>query len=105
MHWSSEDVGKEYISLVHGWMDPSVNDVHKRIRVDTENFKHTISSRSIVSDSGEPACTNVATLGHMFQSSGELSIDAEENNQEQYTLVALKLLTGRTHQIRVHMLA
>eukprot|EP00747_Dinoflagellata_sp_TGD_P124631 gnl/TRDRNA2_/TRDRNA2_174031_c3_seq5.p1 gnl/TRDRNA2_/TRDRNA2_174031_c3~~gnl/TRDRNA2_/TRDRNA2_174031_c3_seq5.p1 ORF type:complete len:188 (-),score=33.06 gnl/TRDRNA2_/TRDRNA2_174031_c3_seq5:106-669(-) len=54
--------------------------------------------RSVISDSGKPAFTEVATLAHLFFNA---SGTAEE---DRYSLLVLKLHTGCTHQIRVHML-
>eukprot|EP00747_Dinoflagellata_sp_TGD_P124630 gnl/TRDRNA2_/TRDRNA2_174031_c3_seq4.p1 gnl/TRDRNA2_/TRDRNA2_174031_c3~~gnl/TRDRNA2_/TRDRNA2_174031_c3_seq4.p1 ORF type:complete len:233 (-),score=39.17 gnl/TRDRNA2_/TRDRNA2_174031_c3_seq4:95-793(-) len=55
--------------------------------------------RSVISDSGKPAFTEVATLAHLFFNA---SGTAEE---DRYSLLVLKLHTGCTHQIRVHMQA
>merc|ERR1719353_1191788 len=47
-----------------------------------------------------PACTEVTTLARLSRMA--IGVDACE---DRFSLVALKLHTGRTHQIRVHMLA
>ena len=90
---------KEYVCLVHGWVDPSVTEIQKRIRVD----KKKGFVRSTVSDSGKSAYTELATLAHLSRAPDGMS--KGDASEERYSLVALKLHTGRTHQIRVHMLA
>eukprot|EP00971_Amphidinium_carterae_P173295 3435612-Amphidinium_carterae.1 len=106
LQWCSYDVSKEYICVAHGWVPRNVTEVHKRIRVDkkkAENSRRTISTHCSVSDSGKPSYTEVCTLAHLKQVANG---DAEEDASEQrYSLVAIKLHTGRTHQIRVHMLS
>eukprot|EP00747_Dinoflagellata_sp_TGD_P023636 gnl/TRDRNA2_/TRDRNA2_129960_c0_seq2.p1 gnl/TRDRNA2_/TRDRNA2_129960_c0~~gnl/TRDRNA2_/TRDRNA2_129960_c0_seq2.p1 ORF type:complete len:345 (-),score=54.46 gnl/TRDRNA2_/TRDRNA2_129960_c0_seq2:3-1037(-) len=100
MQWCSHGITKEYISLVHGWVDPHVKVVKKRIRADKKKICNSkrISAwtECAVSEYGQPAYTEVATLAHVFRTT--------EAGPEQYSLVALKIHTGRTHQIWVHML-
>ena len=78
-----------------------MTQLHKRIHVDKNDGDY--STHCVVSDRGKPAYTEVATLAHLsFLPKGrsKLGIEASE---EEYSLIALKLHTGRTHQIRVHM--
>lgn len=109
LQWCSYNVSKEYICLVHGWVDPSTREVHKRIRVDkkkAENSRRTVSTRCSVHDSGKPSYTEVVTLARFTKpnkSNRAGEVDKVVDDLERYSLVALKLHTGRTHQIRVHM--
>merc|ERR1712216_245316 len=108
MQWCSHYVTKEYVALVHGWVDPSLTEIRKRIRLDDENRDNPncrISTRCTVSDSGKPAYTEVAAITHLFRTSIGTSEALNKVGKERYSLVVLKLHTGRTHQIRVHMLA
>lgn len=110
LQWCSYNVHKEYVCLVHGWVDPSIREVHKRIRVDkkkAENSRRTISTKCSVSDSGKPSYTELFTLAHLTRTSVEGRNDQSESQGggERYSLVSVKLHTGRTHQIRVHMLS
>ena len=104
MQWDSRDVTKEYVALVHGWIDPHIKEIRKRVRVDRNvvgNFGNIIHLNGTVSVSGRPAYTEVATLAHLFRAAS----DRNKADEEQYSLVALKIHTGRTQQIQVHMQA
>lgn len=106
LQWNSYAVEKEYVCLAHGWVDRSVREVHKRIRIDkvkAPNSRRTISTHCSVHASGKPSYTELVTLAHLEQ----LAVDGDSEAAEprRYSLVALKLHTGRTHQIRVHMLS
>merc|ERR1712048_1293971 len=65
----------------------------------------TSDLHSAVSDSGKPSYTEVAVQVHFFRAPLETNEAGGEDLEERYSLVSLKLHTGRTHQIRVHMLA
>eukprot|EP00747_Dinoflagellata_sp_TGD_P220317 gnl/TRDRNA2_/TRDRNA2_92315_c0_seq1.p1 gnl/TRDRNA2_/TRDRNA2_92315_c0~~gnl/TRDRNA2_/TRDRNA2_92315_c0_seq1.p1 ORF type:complete len:362 (+),score=63.06 gnl/TRDRNA2_/TRDRNA2_92315_c0_seq1:132-1217(+) len=109
LQWCSYSVSKEYVCLVHGWVDKAITEVHKRIRIDKKRSEHnsrrTVSTFCSISDSGKPAYTELATLAHLVRPrSSETGKDGTEDlEEERYSLVVLKLHTGRTHQIRVHM--
>ena len=84
---------------MHGWVQPSVSEVRKRIFIDSQRY------RCSVSESGIPAYTEVATLAYFAKAPiGTIKVGGEVG-EERYSLVALRLHTGRTHQIRVHMSA
>jgi len=98
LQWCSYLVDKEYVCLVHGWVPRSIREIHKRIRVDKKkapNSRRTISTICTVGANGKPSFTEVCTLAHLTRPTG--------GSSERYSLVVLKLHTGRTHQIRVHM--
>ena len=106
--WDSHDVTKEYVALVHGCVDPHVKEICKRVRVDCDvvgSFGNKIYLNGTVSDSGKPAYTEVATLAHLSLAASETNKAGNEASEEQYSLVVLKIHTGRTQQIRVHMQA
>eukprot|EP00929_Paragymnodinium_shiwhaense_P013259 TRINITY_DN121120_c0_g1_i1.p1 TRINITY_DN121120_c0_g1~~TRINITY_DN121120_c0_g1_i1.p1 ORF type:complete len:590 (-),score=148.16 TRINITY_DN121120_c0_g1_i1:74-1843(-) len=109
LQWCSYAVDKEYVALVHGWVDRDVREIHKRIRVDKKkapNSRRTVSTHCSISDSGKPSFTEVCTLAHLTLPAIEAGTESAEGaslEPTKYTLVALKLHTGRTHQIRVHM--
>merc|ERR1711862_835712 len=98
LQWCAYAVDKEYVALVHGWVPRNVRELHGRIRVDKKkapNSRRTISTHCSVAPNGKPSFTEVQTLAHLSKPA--------MGQPERYTLVALKLHTGRTHQIRVHM--
>lgn len=76
---------KEYIALVNGILP--INNELKTINVPIKRKADSIIER-IVSDDGDKAITKYKVIKNF--------------NQENYSLVKIKLETGRTHQIRVH---
>lgn len=115
LQWCSYTVDKEYICLVRGKVDPNEREIHKRIRIDkrkAENSRKTISTHCTISPSGKPSYTELVTLAHLVRPGAEPDPagvvehpGGPSNCDEYYSLVAVKLHTGRTHQIRVHMLS
>lgn len=98
LQWCQYAVDKEYVCVVHGWVDRSEREIHKRIRVEKRkapNSRRTVSTFCTVGPNGKPSFTELYTLSHL----------KHPETQEPYSLVVLKLHTGRTHQIRVHMLS
>jgi len=102
LQWCSYLVDKEYVCLVHGWVDGSIREVNKRIRIEKRkapNSRKTVSTHCSVGASGKPSYTELITLAHLVRP----ATGAEDTADEKYSLVVVKLHTGRTHQIRVHM--
>ena len=82
-------VVKKYIAIVHGITEPS-GTIDLPILRDPNH-----KARRMVSSDGYPSVTHYNTLE---------TFDIRDSGQiEGYSLVELKLDTGRTHQIRVHM--
>ena len=103
LQWALHDVTKEYVALVHGWVDPATVEVRRRLRVESSGAsKHC----AVAADgSGRPAFTEVATLAHLSRAAAGVEGGRGAGEEERYSLVALKIHTGKTHQIRVHMLS
>ncbi len=80
--WDHENVTRSYLALVSGRFREEEGTVSLAIGRD----RH-VAGRYRVSVSGEPAVTRFRVLRHY----------------DGYDLVSLVLLTGKTHQIRVHM--
>jgi len=102
LQWCSYLVDKEYVCLVHGWVDQSIREVNKRIRIEKRkapNSRKTVSTHCSVGASGKPSYTELITLAHLVRPATGVEATADER----YSLVVVKLHTGRTHQIRVHM--
>eukprot|EP00747_Dinoflagellata_sp_TGD_P099861 gnl/TRDRNA2_/TRDRNA2_167871_c8_seq2.p1 gnl/TRDRNA2_/TRDRNA2_167871_c8~~gnl/TRDRNA2_/TRDRNA2_167871_c8_seq2.p1 ORF type:complete len:404 (+),score=44.91 gnl/TRDRNA2_/TRDRNA2_167871_c8_seq2:153-1364(+) len=100
MQWNTPSTTKDYVSLVHGWLHNNVTEVRNQIRVEHRSPKSG-STYCTVSDSGRSAYTEVANIAHFSR----LSKADDDSSEKRFSLVVLKLHTGRTHQIRVHMLA
>lgn len=79
---ASKEIGRVYVALVQGVVNPTLRVIDAPIGKDRHH-----KSRRRVSPSGQRAVTHVELI--------EAYSDA--------SLVRLKLETGRTHQIRVHM--
>ncbi|MCJ8013345.1 RluA family pseudouridine synthase [Paenibacillus sp. KQZ6P-2] len=75
-------VDKKYLAMVHGMPNPQQGEINGPIDRDPEE-----PHRRIVTPDGYPSLTKYKVL----------------QSWEQGSLVELKLETGRTHQIRVHM--
>jgi len=81
--FASGEVGKVYLAWVKGyWKEPGVTLLHDRIEKHGKPGKQKVRTGS-----GKTALAKVMGL---------------ESNRR-YSLVAIRLLTGRTHQIRVQM--
>lgn len=105
MQWCFHDVVKEYICLVHGPVDTRVMSVRKRIAKEADKANLKKSPRCFVSELGRPAHTELTILAHLRGMANAARDAADAGDEEHYSLVALKIHTGRTHQIRVHMKA
>ncbi len=80
--WDHENVTRSYLALVSGRFREDEGTISLALGRD----RH-VAGRYRVSVSGEPAVTRFRVLRHF----------------DGYDLVSLVLLTGKTHQIRVHM--
>lgn len=81
------ELGREYLVLLHGWMPWGAQVINAKIRT-----SRSFPVCSMVSEEGKPAWTKVEPL---------LVVERAESD-EVFTLVAIMIRTGRTHQIRVH---
>lgn len=84
---------KRYLALVHGKVEPAAFNIEAPI----DRHPDTPHLRTVI-ESGQFAKTGVKCLAHY-------TIDSESaaNSSINMSLIELKLYTGRTHQIRVHM--
>lgn len=77
-----KEIGRSYVAFVQGVVDSTLTLIDQPIGKDRHH-----NQRRRVSPSGKPAVTRVEVIEHYPSAS----------------LVRLKLETGRTHQVRVHM--
>jgi 23S rRNA pseudouridine1911/1915/1917 synthase len=83
----SKGAEKEYVALVHGQVEGSKGRIDLGILRDEAHGKRWAASKT----EGQPSSTLWERLG--------------ESDRAPLTLLACRLLTGRTHQIRVHLAA
>lgn len=77
------EVHREYLAIAEGHVMPEAGTINAPLG----RKPGTIIERTVDWESGEPAVTHYRLV----------------SSDERHSLVALKLETGRTHQIRIHM--
>ena len=88
----TRDVDRHYLALVQGWIPLETGLVDAPIaRGDRDRLRMKVSDR----DNARPSITTFE-VKRRFEPG---------KNDDGYTLIDCKLYTGRTHQIRVHILA
>lgn len=92
------EVKKRYVAIVTGRVGPATGEVNLPIVADWLNRP----LRKVDVDSGKPSLTRYQVLG--YEKSVRLSIHESEKGIDT-TRVELEPVTGRTHQLRVHMAA
>jgi len=84
--FKNRKIDKEYLTLVHGWIEPKEG----RVKLPLSNRGKGDVRQEIRYD-GKMADTAWETLKRFLK------------NNEKFSLLKLKIYTGRTHQIRVHL--
>ena len=82
-YFKNKDVKREYVALIHGVFPHETATIDAPIGRDPKDRK----KMTVTADNSKDAVTHLKVLKRF----------------KEYTLVNLKLETGRTHQIRVHM--
>lgn len=87
--WAGERTRKDYLALVYGRMNPTTGEIRLALRRDPGDRRRVVASTTL----GAPSVTAFERLARATAPRVGLS------------LVRCRLITGRTHQIRVHLAA
>ncbi len=104
-HWQmgkqfeERKVDKRYLALVQGWVEPDEQMIDLPLGPHLSRAKGAREKRVVrFDDLGKPSKT-VCRVRERY----ELPALGHKHVSRRYTLVELELMTGRTHQIRVHL--
>lgn len=92
-------VDKRYLAIVHGWVEKNEQLIDLPLGPHQSRVRGAREKRVVrLDDLGKPSQT-VCRVRERY----ELPPAVNKSVSRRYTLVELELLTGRTHQIRVHL--
>jgi tRNA pseudouridine32 synthase/23S rRNA pseudouridine746 synthase len=95
------EIDKRYVALVKGRVEPLTGEVDLPIAADWPNRP----LRKIDVDTGKPALTRYRVLGYVNETATTSLRDTQGKSISETSRVELEPVTGRTHQLRVHMAA
>jgi 23S rRNA pseudouridine1911/1915/1917 synthase len=89
--FSRREVKKTYIALVHGWMKPAQGTIDSPISRDPVRRQRMTTRRGLHGKPGREAVTHWKVTRQI------------EGRHGRFSLLEVRIETGRTHQIRVHL--
>lgn len=105
-HWKMgarferREVDKRYLALVHGWVDKNEQLIDLPLGPHQSRVRGSREKRVVrFDDLGKPSQT-ICRVRERYELPPTVNT---KSTPQRYTLVELELLTGRTHQIRVHL--
>jgi 23S rRNA pseudouridine1911/1915/1917 synthase len=105
--FKDRDINKEYVALVHGKMINDSGTINFPIKRAKDGYKMAampLNTFDLLSRRN-PTDRDQGNLDGIFKSREAVTEYSVKQTFVNYTLVDVKILTGRTHQIRVHFFA
>jgi len=105
--FKNRDIVKEYVALVHGKMTKDDGEINFPIKRSREGYKMAampLNTFDLLSRR-HPSDRDQGNLDGIFKSREALTEYEVVKKYVNYTLVKVRIKTGRTHQIRVHFFA